>query len=135
MNELPQTNDNLTIFCYIIYTLFVAGLTFGVARILFRNGKEFMRVIFGNREALALATNQLFEVGFFLFGLGIGLRCLYIGENIADIKSVFEVLSEKIGAFTLFIGLLLFFNLFLYFRGMKYRKRTDTPNSVTVEKI
>jgi hypothetical protein len=130
MNELPQTNSSLVVLCYIIYTLFVAGLTFGVARILFRNGREFMRVIFGNREALALATNQLFEVGFFLFGFGIGLRCLYIGQYVVDTKDVFEVLSEKIGAFTLFIGILLFFNLFLYFRGMNYRKRTDMEKPI-----
>jgi hypothetical protein len=72
-----------------------------------------------------LATNQLFEVGFFLFGFGIGLLWLYIGYNIPDLKALFEVLSSKIGSFTLFIGGLLFFNLFLFFRGMKYRKRAD----------
>ncbi len=123
------TNSNLTLTAYCIYILFVTGLTFGVARILFRNSREFMRIIFGGRENLALATNQLFEVGFFLFGFGIGLLWLYIGYNIASTKGLFEVLSSKIGGFTLFIGGLLFFNLWLFFRGMKYRKRADASQT------
>lgn len=122
MNNVSGT---LTVLSYSIYILFITGLTLGVARILFRNSKEFMLVIFGNRENLALATNQLFEVGFFLFGFGIGLRFLYIGYNIADFKGVFEVLSSKIGGFTLFIGAMLFANLYLFFRGMKHRNRSN----------
>ncbi len=125
MEVTTNSDGTLTVLAYSIYALFVAALTFGVARILFRNSREFMLVIFGSRENLALATNRLFEVGFFLFGFGIGLRYLYIGYDIANMKGVFEVLSSKIGGFTLFIGALLFGNLFLFFRGMKYRRRSD----------
>jgi hypothetical protein len=124
MDTLSTTNHSFVVLAYIVYVLFVTGLTFGVARILFRNSREFMRIIFSGREHLALATNQLFEVGFFLFGFGIGLHWLYIGHNVDTYKAVFEVLSSKIGGFTLFIGALLFFNLFLFFRGMKYRNRS-----------
>ena len=129
MEDLSTANSNLTLLAYTIYVLFVTGLTLGVARILFRNSREFMRIIFNGRENLALATNQLFEVGFFLFGFGIGLLWLYIGYDIAGLKGVFEVLSQKVGSFTLFIGGLLFFNLYLFFRGMKYRKRSETPQA------
>lgn len=129
MEDLSTANSNLTLLAYTIYVLFVTGLTLGVARILFRNSREFMRIIFNGRENLALATNQLFEVGFFLFGFGIGLLWLYIGYDIAGFKGVFEVLSQKVGSFTLFIGGLLFFNLYLFFRGMKYRKRSETPQA------
>ena len=133
MEVLANNDGTLTVLAYAIYALFVAGLTFGVARILFKNSREFMLVIFGSREHLALATNQLFEVGFFLFGFGIGLRCLYIGYNIVDFKGVFEVLSQKIGGFTLFLGAMLFANLYLFFRGMKYRKRTDATTNLSIE--
>ncbi len=124
------SNPTYNVLSYVIYFLFVTGLTYGVARILFRNSKEFMLVIFSGRENLALATNRLFEVGFFLFGFGIGLWNLIIYSNVADYRGVFEVLSEKVGGFTLFMGFLLFANLYLFFRGMKYRNRQNTVSDV-----
>jgi hypothetical protein len=133
MDTLSNANSNLTVLAYVIYVLFVTGLTLTVARILFRNSREFMRIIFSGRENLAMATNQLFEVGFFLFGFGIGLLWLHIGYNIDGYKAIFEVLSEKVGGFALFIGALLFFNLFLFFRGMKYRKATDAQYGAAKE--
>jgi hypothetical protein len=128
MENLSSPNHN--VLSYVIYFLFVTGLTYGVARILFRNSKEFMLVIFSGREALALATNRLFEVGFFLFGFGIGLWNLIIYNDVADYRKVFEVLSEKVGGFTLFMGFLLFANLYLFFRGMKYRNHQNTVSHV-----
>jgi hypothetical protein len=123
MENLSNPINSFNVLSYIIYFLFVTGLTYSVARILFSNSKEFMLIIFNGREALALATNRLFEVGFFLFGFGIGLWNLNIYQNVDTYRNVFEVLSEKVGGFTLFMGFLLFANLYLFFRGMKYRNR------------
>jgi hypothetical protein len=123
MENLSNPINSFNVLSYIIYFLFVTGLTYSVARILFSNSKEFMLIIFSGREALALATNRLFEVGFFLFGFGIGLWNLNIYQNVDTYRHVFEVLSEKVGGFTLFMGFLLFANLYLFFRGMKYRNR------------
>jgi hypothetical protein len=125
MENLSNPTNSFYVLSYVIYFFFVTGLTYGVARILFRNSKEFMFVIFSGKETLALATNRLFEVGFFLFGFGIGLWNLIIYNDIETYRSVFEVLSQKVGGFTLFIGFLLFANLYLFFRGMKHRNRSD----------
>ncbi len=130
MENLVQPDGTFTVLSYIIYLFFVTGLTYGVAKILFRNSKEFMLIIFNGRENLALATNRLFEVGFFLFGFGIGLWNLITYHTINDYRDVFEVLSEKIGGFTLFMGFLLFANLYLFFRGMKYRNRQNEMHPV-----
>ena len=122
--------ETLIVTAYVIYALFVAILTVFVARILFKNSKTFMMIIFNDKENLALSTNRLFEVGFFLFGFGIGLWYLSIANNIMNLKSLFEELSIKIGGFTIFMGVLLFGNLYMFFRGMKARKRSDAEVSV-----
>ena len=89
-----------------------------------------MMIIFHDKENLALSTNRLFEVGFFLFGLGIGLWYLTIDTNIINLKLLFEELSIKIGGFTIFMGILLFGNLYMFFRGMKARKRSDAEVNI-----
>jgi hypothetical protein len=122
--------ETLTVITYVIYALFVAILTVFVAKILFKNSQIFMIKIFDNKEDLALATNRLFEVGFFLFGFGIGLWYLTVEDNIVSLKVLFEVLSVKIGAFTMFMGVLLFGNLYMFFRGLKARKISNAANEI-----
>jgi hypothetical protein len=122
--------ETLTVITYVIYALFVAILTVFVAKILFKNSQIFMIKIFDNKEDLALATNRLFEVGFFLFGFGIGLWYLTVEGNIVSLKVLFEVLSVKIGAFTMFMGVLLFGNLYMFFRGLKARKISNAANEI-----
>lgn len=122
--------ETLTVTTYVVYALFVAILTIFVAKILFKNSQTFMIKIFDNKEDLALATNKLFEVGFFLFGFGIGLRYLTVDENIVSLKMLFEILSVKIGAFTMFMGVLLFGNLYMFFRGLKARKISNAAKEI-----
>lgn len=116
---------NLIIGVYAIYLIFIAVATIYVARTLFTHSKVFMDTIFNGRTALATATNKLFETGFFLLAFGIGLWYTETYAAIDTYKQFFEILSVKTGAFTLFLGVMLMFNLYLFFRGMKYRKRTD----------
>ena len=127
--------ETLTVITYVIYALFVAILTVFVAKILFKNSQIFMIKIFDNKEDLALATNKLFEVGFFLFGFGIGLWYLTVDNNIVSLKMLFEVLSVKIGAFTMFMGLLLFGNLYMFFRGLKARKISNAANEARLNEV
>ena len=49
---------------YFIYLPIALGLTYFVARTLFKNGKVFMLDIFKGQEEIANATNMLFKVGF-----------------------------------------------------------------------
>jgi hypothetical protein len=117
---------------YAIYIAFITASTIYVARTLFSNSKVFMHTIYSGREALAYATNKLFETGFFLLAFGIGLFYLETHHTIYSYRDVFEVLSLKTGGFTLFLGLLLFFNLFLFFRGMKHRRRSAEASNQSV---
>ncbi|HZV70367.1 MAG TPA: hypothetical protein VFG10_12515 [Saprospiraceae bacterium] len=115
----------LIIGVYTIYLAFITAATIYVAHTLFSRSKTFMHTIFNGREELADATNKLFETGFFLFAFGLGLWYLQTDREVYTTREVFEILSLKTGGFTIFLGILLFFNLYLFFRGMKHRKRTN----------
>ena len=119
---------------YSIYLVFITASTIYVARTLFSNSKTFMHKIFNGREELANATNKLFETGFFLLAFGIGLWYLEINSyrQMLTGSDFFEILSVKTGGFTLFLGVLLFFNLYLFFRGMKHSRK---PNNTTNEEV
>jgi hypothetical protein len=116
---------DLIIYVYTFYIVFISALTIYVARNLFNHSKEFMITIFKDRTHLAIATNKLFEIAFFLFSFGLGLFWLEEYQSVESYRQVFEMLSEKVGAFTLFIGCLFMFNLFLFFRGLKKRGERD----------
>ncbi|SHJ16883.1 hypothetical protein [Aquimarina spongiae] len=113
---------------YLIYLPIAISLTYYVSRTLFKNGKIFMIDIFNGKEEIALATNKLFEVGFYLLNIGWALLILKIDayhfQN--SYQNLVEVLSFKIGGFSIYLGFMLFINLFLFFRGRKRSNRAAT---------
>lgn len=115
---------NIVLWAYLIYLPIALSLTYYVARTLFQNGKVFMLDIFHGREDIALSTNKLFEVGFYLLNVGFALLILRIDAQLGSPQRMIEVLSYKIGGFAIYLGLMLFGNLFLFFRG---RKASKTP--------
>ena len=82
--------------------------------------------IFKGKEEIALATNKLFKVGFYLLNIGFALLIMEIHDYGFDdtYQNLAEVLSSKIGGFTIYLGLMLFFNIFLFFRGRKKSRQT-----------
>lgn len=113
------------IIAYSIYLPVTIGLTYYVARVLFRNGKVFMLDIFRGREEIATSTNKLFQVGFYLLNLGFAFLTLKVAYDITGAQDVFEALSAKIGGFSIYLGIMLFFNLYLFFRGKKKSKESQ----------
>ncbi|WP_299767820.1 hypothetical protein [uncultured Dokdonia sp.] len=111
---------------YFIYLPVIILLTFFVSKTLFKNGRIFMIEIFKGREEIALSTNRLFEIGFYLLNLGFGLSILRIESYHFDetYQELIEVLSTKIGGFSIYLGVMLFLNLFLFLRGRKKSKST-----------
>jgi hypothetical protein len=126
-----MTNNNIII-AYFIYLPIVLALTWYVARTLFQNGKVFMLDIFHGREDIAVSTNNLFEVGFYLLNIGFALFYLRIWYNIEHVQGLVEVLSQKIGGFSIYLGIMLFFNLYMFFRGRKAsRANTQKTQPIT----
>lgn len=116
-----KTSLNFT--AYLIYLPVVIGLTWYVAHTLFKNSKIFMLDIFNGRAEIAVSTNKLFETGFYLLNLGFALTIMQIAAEIGDSRSMLEILSTKIGGFSIYLGIMLFFNLYLFFRGKRVAKQ------------
>ena len=116
--------NTIVVIVYSIYLPLALGLTLYVARVLFKNSKVFMLDIFNGREEIASSTNRLFEVGFYLLNAGFALLILRI-ENPGyydNVQSLIEILSYKIGSFSLYLGVILFVNVYLFFRGKQKSK-------------
>jgi len=118
---------------YLIYLPIVILLTMYVSRMLFKNGKLFMIDIFKGKEDIALATNRLFEIGFYLINIGWALLILRISHNSnheLTYQSLIEKLSLKIGGFSIYLGIMLMLNLFFFLRGRRKSRqslRTKVP--------
>ncbi|QNA44860.1 hypothetical protein [Lacibacter sediminis] len=112
-----NTSFNFT--AYLIYLPVVISLTWYVAYVLFRNSRTFMLDIFHGKEEIATSTNTLFKTGFYLLNLGFALVIMEIAADILDGQTMLEILSYKIGGFSIYLGLMLFFNLYLFFRGRR----------------
>lgn len=110
---------------YSIYLPIALILTYYVSKTLFKNGKVYMLDIFKGREEIAVATNKLFETGFYLLNLGFALMILEMNLYQNTYQNLIEQLSYKIGGFSVYLGLMLFFNLYFFFRGK--RKSAENP--------
>ncbi|MEQ9186172.1 MAG: hypothetical protein RLP15_00440 [Cryomorphaceae bacterium] len=130
-------DPKMVVIAYLVYLPIALLLTYYVARVLFKNGKVFMTDIFRGREEIAMATNRLFEMGFYLLNLGFALLILKIDLGQYDVflkQEMIEALSKKLGGFSIYLGLMLFFNLFLFFRGKrKSREQIRPPFHPNVE--
>lgn len=113
---------NFVLWAYFIYLPISLALTYYVARTLFQNGQVFMLDIFHGKQDIATSTNKLFEVGFYLLNVGFALCILKIDEQLLQVQSAVEVLSAKIGGFSIYLGIMLFGNLYLFFRGRRISK-------------
>ncbi len=111
---------------YAIYLPIALLLTYYVSKTLFRNSQIFMLDIFKGRQEIAMATNKLFETGFYLLNIGWALIILKIEAYNDTYQALTEVLSYKIGAFSIYLGIVLFFNMFFFFRGKKKSSENKT---------
>lgn len=104
---------------YMIYLPIVITLTVFVSQFLFKNSKTFMMDIFHQKEDIAMATNSLFKIGFYLLNIGFAL-CIIEFFQIETIESLIVSLSKKIGGFSIYLGVMMLLNLLLFLRGRKY---------------
>jgi hypothetical protein len=114
--------NTMMIIAYTVYLSVAILLTFFVARNLFKNSKAFMLEIFHGKTEIALATNKLFEIGFYLMNLGYILLILRM-DYMDNYQEMIEGVSFKLGGISIYLGIMLFLNLYLLFRGRRISKQ------------
>jgi hypothetical protein len=120
-----------TVATYVAYLLVSVPLTVWVARTLSHNGRVFLADVFSGNDALADAVNKLLVVGFYLLNLGFVSLYLRLGTEVVDLRGLFEELSVKIGVVTLVLGVVHFFNVYV-FNAIRRRHRMDQLRSAPV---
>ena len=109
---------------YLVYLLVTAGLTWWVARTLYRNGSVFLQDALGDTE-LATSVNKLLVVGFYLLNLGYATYAMKTRDNVTEPTGALETLSAKLGLVMLALGVIHFANLFVLSR---FRRRAQHNN-------
>ena len=105
---------------YLAYLAISIPVTVWVARTLHRNGRAFLVEAFHGQEDLADSINHLLVVGFYLINLGWIVMTLRTGYNLDTARAAVELLSDKVGTVLFVLGLMHFFNLFVFSR---FRRR------------
>ena len=105
---------------YLFYFVLSVAVTIWVARTLHKNGRTFLVDAFHGQDALADSVNHLLVVGFYLINLGWFVMTLRTYQTIDTTRAAVELLSDKVGTVLFVLGLMHFFNLFLFSR---FRRR------------
>jgi hypothetical protein len=105
---------------YIGYLALSIAVTVWVARTLHQNGRAFLVDAFHGQEGLADSVNHLLVVGFYLINLGWIVMTLRTHQQLDTARSAIELLSDKVGTVLFVLGIMHFFNLFLFSR---FRRR------------
>jgi hypothetical protein len=106
----------ITVWTYLVYIAISVALTIWVAHTLHKNGRIFLVDVFQGNEALADSVNHLLVVGFYLINLGYVSLALKLGYEIQSSQEGIEALSWKVGLVLVVLGVMHFFNLFVYSR-------------------
>ena len=105
--------------CYVAYLAISLAVTIWVARTLHHNGRSFLIDAFqGNRE-LADSVNHLLVVGFYLINIGYVALAMRTGEAVPTVRSAIELVCDKLGVVLIVLGIMHFFNLYMFNRLRK----------------
>jgi hypothetical protein len=123
-----MSNPNYLVGSYVAYLVISIALTVWVARTLWKNGRVFLVDSFSGNTELADSVNHLLVVGFYLINIGYVSLALKYGTKPADLAGAIETLSTKVGMVLIVLGVMHFFNLYIFSR-MRRRGmlRTQKP--------
>jgi hypothetical protein len=122
---------DVTVITYAIYLAISIALTVWVARTLFANGhanrlgltrfSRFLVDVFGGDEDLAVSVNHLLVVGFYLINFAFVCLALRMDVTVLTTRGSVEALARKIGTVLLILGMMHFFNLYVFARMRRWR--------------
>lgn len=116
--------------CYITYLALSLVTTIWVAQTLHKNGRLFLVDAFSGNEDLADSVNHLLVVGFYLINIGYVALALKTTEAVNTVRDSIELVSDKFGVVLLVLGVMHFFNLFVFSRMRKRAQEQSIPRFV-----
>jgi hypothetical protein len=111
---LEAKKVDLTVATYLVYLATAVPLTVWVARALHRYGEVFLADVFAGDTQLAHAVNQLLVIGFYLLNFGYVAMFMTSHGTVQNSRRMMEVLSMKVGAVALVVGLMHFGNVWAF---------------------
>lgn len=126
---------NYNIVTYCIYIAVSSSISIWVAKSLHKNTKIFLIERYQKNEALAIATNNLIQIGFYLMAFGYSFMKMNIRHNphyednqliyypLQSGQETIEELALKLGHFTLALGILFFINFFIMLKIQRPKKQ------------
>jgi len=127
-----EAGSPAAVWTYIAYLLISVALTVWVARTLHKNVRIFLVDSFLGNEPMADSVNHLLVVGFYLINIGYVTLALKYGDKAADARTALEILSTKVGLVLVVLGVMHFFNLFI-FSKMRRRATQHRPPPIPPE--
>jgi hypothetical protein len=115
-----ETTSFYVLAAYAVYLGISIAVTVWVARTLHKNGRAFLVEAFHGDQVLADSINHLLVVGFYLINVGWIVMTLRTTYDLRTVRAAIELLSDKIGTVLFVLGLMHFFNLFIFSR---FRRR------------
>src|SRR3984885_10011831 len=104
------------VYSYFVYLAISIAVTVWVARTLHRRGRVFLVYAFHGNDELADSVNHLLVVGFYLINLGYVAFALKTSSTPVSLRQSIELVSDKLGLVLLVLGLMHFFNLYVFSR-------------------
>jgi hypothetical protein len=127
VQNVKERSKMFIVYSYFVYLAISLTVTVWVARTLHRRGRIFLVDAFHGQEELADSVNHLMVVGFYLINVGYVAFALKTTENPASLRQAIELVSDKLGLVLLVLGLMHFFNLFIFSRIRKRGQESTAP--------
>jgi hypothetical protein len=105
--------------CYITYLALSLAVTIWVAQTLRRDGRSFLIDAFHGNHDLADSVNHLLVVGFYLINVGYITLALRTSDSVPTVRSAIELGCDKLGFVLIVLGIMHFFNLYVFNRLRK----------------
>ena len=105
--------------CYLAYLAVSLAVTIWVAQTLRHNGRSFLIDAFQGNLELADSVNHLLVVGFYLINIGYVTLALRTADSVPTVRSAIELVCDKLGVVLLVLGVMHFFNLYVFNRLRK----------------
>jgi len=115
------------VYSYFVYLVISLTVTVWVARTLHKRGRIFLIDAFHGQEELADSVNHLLVVGFYLINVGYVAFELHAYQDPVNLRQAIEMVSDKLGIVLLVLGLMHFFNLFVFSRIRRRARQSSMP--------